>query len=45
VQITHLHPLLGLLHRLQVARYGHPVDKVICQQLNPTTTTRGGSTH
>jgi hypothetical protein len=30
VQITHLHPLLGLLHRLQVARYGRRVDKIVC---------------
>jgi hypothetical protein len=30
VSTTHLHPLLGLAHRLQVASYRRRVDKVIC---------------
>jgi hypothetical protein len=42
---THLHPLLSLAHRLQVTCYRRRVDKVVCQELNPTTTTRGGSRH
>jgi hypothetical protein len=42
---THLDPLLGLAHRLQVPRYRSRVDKVVCQELNTTTTTRGGSRH
>jgi hypothetical protein len=42
---THLHPLLGLAHRFQVLCYRRWVDKVVCQELNPTTTTRGGSGH
>jgi hypothetical protein len=37
--------LLGLAHRLQVTSYRRRVDRLICQQLNPTTTTRGGSRH
>jgi hypothetical protein len=45
VSTTHLHPLLGLAHRLQVASYRRRVDEIICQQLNSTTTTRGGSRH
>jgi hypothetical protein len=37
--------LLGLVHRLQVTCYRRRVDKVVCQDFNPTTTTRGGSRH
>jgi hypothetical protein len=37
--------LFGLAHRLQVVSYRLRVDKVIRQQLNPTTTTRGDSRH
>jgi hypothetical protein len=44
VPTNHLHPLFGLAHRLQVTSHRRRVDKVICQQLNPTTT-RGGSRH
>jgi hypothetical protein len=28
-----------------VTCYRRRVDKVVCQEFNPTTTTRGGSTH
>jgi hypothetical protein len=42
---THLHPLLGLAHRFQVTCYCRRVDEVVCQEFNPTTTTRGGSRH
>jgi hypothetical protein len=42
---NHLHPLLGLAHRFQVSCYRRRVDKVVCQEFNPTTTTRGGSRH
>jgi hypothetical protein len=42
---THLHPLLGLAHRFHVTSYHRRVDKVVCQEFNPTTTTRGGSRH
>jgi hypothetical protein len=45
VSTTHLHPLLGLAHRFQVPCYRSRVDKVVWQELNPTTTTRGGSRH
>jgi hypothetical protein len=45
VSTTHLHPLLGLAHRLHVASYRRWVDKVIRQQFDPTTTTRRGSGH
>jgi hypothetical protein len=42
---TNLHPLLGLAHRFQVTRYCRRVDKVVCQEFNPTMTTRCGSRH
>jgi hypothetical protein len=45
VSTTYLHPLLGLAHRLQVTRYCRRVDKVVRQELDPTTTTRGGPRH
>jgi hypothetical protein len=40
-----LHPLLGPPHRLQVARYCRRVDKIVCQKLESTTTSRGGLGH
>jgi hypothetical protein len=42
---THLHPLLGLAHYLQVTSYRRWVDKIIHQQLGPATTTRRGFGH
>jgi hypothetical protein len=33
------------VHRFQVHCYRRRVDKVVCQEHNPTTTTRGGSRH
>jgi hypothetical protein len=37
--------LLDLAHHLHVTCYRRRVDKVVCQEFNPTTTTRGGSRH
>jgi hypothetical protein len=34
--------LLGLARRLQVPSYHRRVDEIICQQLDPATTTRRG---
>jgi hypothetical protein len=45
VPTTYLHPLLGLVHRLQVTRYCIRVDEIVCQKFNPTTTHCGGSRH
>jgi hypothetical protein len=41
----YIHPLLGPPHRLQVALYYRRVDKIVCQKLEFTTTSRGGLGH
>jgi hypothetical protein len=45
VLTTHLHPLLGLAHCLQVTSHRRWVDQIIDQQLGPATTTRRGFGH
>jgi hypothetical protein len=43
--VTYIHPLPSLAHRLQVARYCHRGDKIICQKFEPVTTSRCGLRH
>jgi hypothetical protein len=45
VPTTCLHPLLGLVRRLQVTRHRRRVNEVVRQEFDPTTTTCGGPGH